>query len=75
MTHRPMLSLGLELSRKCQNEQLEAELCFELANAYRAAGKHDEGSEYHAVATQITKRLLPKLDGSSKQNLVKYFDA
>lgn len=62
------------MARKAHDDPMEVEVCFELAGAYETAGKQEQGAEYHEFAVQMTKRILPKLDGASKNNLSKFFD-
>lgn len=63
---------ALELSRQINDEVSESEICFEISAAYLASGNHDRSDEYHALGSQIAKKVLPKLEGASKHNLAKY---
>ena len=64
----------MEHARKLHDEPIAAEVMFSLADVYQTAGKHDAGSEMYEAAVELTKRLLPNLDGTSKANLAKYFE-
>ena len=47
---------------------------FELANAARLNGDHDEGTDTHLLATQMTQRIWHGLDSASKGKLTPYID-